>query len=55
MKIRRCGMEFELTGEEMIAAWQDVEKWSEIEELERQGKAIIIRPSMQEVGRLESD
>ena len=25
------------------------------EELEEQGKAIIIRPTMQEVGRLESD
>lgn len=35
MKIRRCGMEFELTGEEMIMAWRDVEKWRKIEELER--------------------
>lgn len=35
MKIIRNGMEFELTGEEMIAAWQDVEKWRKIEELER--------------------
>lgn len=35
MKIVRNGMEFELTGEEMIAAWQDVEKWRKIEELER--------------------
>lgn len=35
MKIKRNGMEFELTGEEMIAAWQDVERWRKIEELER--------------------
>lgn len=35
MKIVRNGMEFELTGEEMIAAWQDVEKWRKIEELEK--------------------
>lgn len=35
MKIIRNGMEFELTGEEMIAAWQNVEKWRKIEELER--------------------
>lgn len=32
-----------------------VKQVEKIEELERQGKAIIIRPTMQEVGRMESD
>ena len=49
MKIKRIGMEFELTGEEMIAAWEDVERWRKIEELEKAIKNAYVDVSMVKV------
>lgn len=49
MKIVRNGMEFELTGDEMIAAWMDVEKWRKIEELERAIKNVYEEASAAKV------
>lgn len=40
MKITRFGMEYELTGEEMIEAWREVERWRKIEELEKAIKNV---------------
>ena len=34
MTITRNGMTFELTNEEMIQAWMEVDKWGKIEDLE---------------------